>query len=135
MMNLLLQVTWEWTIGRDFRDRVADTAAYALHTVLRNGDSTDGSALVYAMYLLESAIVLDSDGLHSGRMDQFPATTLLKNAGLAHVHLVQSKTISSDRPLTLPGPDVFATLDRIGWPKDAGYVYSFSGRHAVGKTL
>jgi hypothetical protein len=144
-------VTWEWTIGRDFRDRVigtlqklleftdiisgtdvicTDTAASALHLALQakhaNTDANN-DALIYALYLLESAIVLDSDPVHVGRMSAMaaPSTSLLKNTGLAHVHVVQQiKTHTQVDPQTgeaavglrLPGVDIFNTSQSIRWP-------------------
>eukprot|EP01042_Synura_sphagnicola_P001191 gene1191-1345_t len=58
------QETWEWTIGRDFKDRVADTAAYLLEGAIA-GTTTAPSAkpLLYAVYWLESALLLESGTL------------------------------------------------------------------------
>ena len=55
-------------------------------------------------------------------------TTLVKNTGLAHVHLVQNKLIATGPEdlqkglveFKLPGPDFFDSLKLMGWPEGEG---------------
>eukprot|EP01034_Spumella_vulgaris_P036659 gene36659-45221_t len=66
--------TWEWTIGRDFKDRVIDTAAYLLSSSLLTAGS-DVQPLVDAVYWLESACLIEGEAR--------APSSLLKNAGLS----------------------------------------------------
>jgi hypothetical protein len=101
--------TWEWTIGRDFKDRVIDTAAYFLESAIAVS-SVDPIPLIEAAYWLETAILLEKNN---------PSTILLKNAGLAHVHLVQNKLIDSlnlNGGYPMPMSDIFQTIELLNWP-------------------
>ncbi len=126
--------TWEWTIGRDFKDRVmgerrcillqhdcwlanslfhSDTAAYSLQSAISTA-STDVQPLADALYWLESSYVLEGAA-------RCPSS-LLKNLGLAHVHLIQNPLLSArlagKKKVLLPAPsqDWFQTLAAISWP-------------------
>lgn len=99
--------TWEWTIARDYIDKVTDTAAYRLSKSLEGTPCSD--CLIEAVYFLESAVYLEKS-----RNNSVP-TFLLKNLGLGHVHLIQSKEIS-DKNLKPPRSDHFNSLTRISWP-------------------
>ena len=103
--------TWEWTLARDFIDRLTDTASYRLSKAVESTPAGAGTpeALISAVYFLESAIALES-----GRNFTIPSY-LYKNAGLAHVHLIQRKDIAAN---ILPPPtnDPFRTLPLLAWP-------------------
>ena len=109
--------TWEWTILRDFKDRLADTGAYLLQATVEQL-ATDPLPLIDAIYWLESAVALESHTLRKGDRVPYP---LLKNTGLAHVHLIQSKLLRKileergDKALPLPN-DVLNTASMIEWP-------------------
>lgn len=109
--------TWEWTILRDFKDRLADTGAYLLQSAVEQLTS-DPLPLIDAIYWLESAVILETRTLKKGDKVPYP---LLKNAGLAHVHLIQSKLLRKilddrgDRALPLPN-DILSTATMIEWP-------------------
>lgn len=130
------EVTWEWTIGRDLRDRLDETAAYLLEKAIAD-QATQPELLIDAMYFLESAIVIEEQG------DTPVPWTLLKNAGLAHFHIAKNKGLGHAllaargrlarhrRPprgmLALPtsdAPDLFGTAAAIGWPGYEEYVAS-----------
>eukprot|EP01041_Mallomonas_annulata_P009255 gene9255-19212_t len=116
-VNHYPEETWEWTIGRDFKDRVSDTAAFLLQLAISSA-STDPQALVEAVYWLETAVFMEMY-VHTSSP---PPAGLLKNLGLGHAHLVQCKAISGDEPLPLPKVDIFNTVHSINWPykKDSG---------------
>ena len=95
--------TWEWTIGRDFKDRVAEAGASLLELAIAEIDK-DVQPLISAVYMLESAIqmelrtaaeanITDLDGGENGR--PLLPTALLKNAGLGQVYLMKSKKLDS----------------------------------------
>lgn len=90
-----------------------DTAAYLLESALKVSAS-DYSPLVLAVYFLESALCYEG-GVNSTL--KYPSTALLKNAGLAHVNLIQNKLIPSSA-LPFPTRDIFSTIEHIGWPKN-----------------
>jgi hypothetical protein len=120
------ETTWEWTIGRDFKDRltgcvpcsnllfllyvnvifILDTASFLLEKAIAAANE-DPAPLVYALYLIETAILFESPTVPS---------MLLKNAGLGHVHLVQNKLLKTEPRLSEPEKDIFNSLDAIGWP-------------------
>lgn len=104
--------TWEWTIGRDYKDRLSETAAFVLLTAIKSAAS-DVRPLVDAAYWLESAIWKEGG-------PQAAHTSLLKNAGLAHVHLIQSKLVGDEQPLPTP-MDVHGTLQQLAWPEGKGW--------------
>eukprot|EP00605_Chrysophyceae_sp_TOSAG23-4_P001021 GSChrysophyteH1.ASY1.ANO1.1122.1 assembled CDS len=110
--------TWEWTIGRDFKDRVIDTAAFFLESSISVA-STDPAPLCNAVYWLESAILLET--VDKGEVP----TSLHKNAGLGHLHLVQSSNFDDTLPLPLDG-DWFNSAESIGWPT-AKYIHANEG--------
>ncbi|RYH19587.1 DUF2723 domain-containing protein [archaeon] len=99
--------TWEWTIGRDYKDRVGDTASYYLDVAIKTA-GRDAKALVDAVYWLETSLYLE------GGLANSPSG-LLKNAGLGHVHLVQNKALKESEPLPLP-LDVHNSTEHIQWP-------------------
>ena len=100
--------TWEWTIGRDFKDRVGDTAAYMLSSAIVSAKD-DADPIISAVYWLESAIALEIGSGHK------PSSPLLKNAGLGHLHLIQNSKLSTEILLPIPN-DTFNTLGTINWP-------------------
>ena len=100
--------TWEWTIGRDFKDRVIDTSSFYLQAAISVA-SQDPAPLINAAYWLESCVVLES--LEGGTI---PAH-VLKNAGLAHLHLVQNNQLKEGAPLLVDG-DIFGLIETVDWP-------------------
>lgn len=68
----------------------------------------DPLPLIHSIYWLESSMILEVPNI---------SPMLLKNTGLAHVHLVQNKAVKAFGS-TLPPPltDFFNTLDKIDWP-------------------
>eukprot|EP00606_Chrysophyceae_sp_TOSAG23-5_P000375 GSChrysophyteH2.ASY1.ANO1.179.1 assembled CDS len=104
--------TWEWTIGRDFKDRLQDTASFYLEIAIPVADK-DPAPLANAVYWLETALILEK--LDSSK--KVP-TSLYKNAGLGHLHLVQNALLDDKEPLPLDG-DYFNTAEGIGWPTRA----------------
>lgn len=119
--------TWEWTINRDFKDRIIgnvispplcisllftsfiiDSSSYFLSTAI-NIAATVPQPLVDALYFIETAYYLEGN--------ETSPTSLYKNLGLAHVHLVQNKLLSEDI-IPQPTKDIFQSLEKIGWPKD-----------------
>lgn len=102
--------TWEWTIGRDFKDRVQDTAAFYLEAGIQVAKD-DPVPLTNAVYWLEAAVVLETS--HGGKAP----SSLLKNAGLGHLHLVQSLLLKEKVPLVLD-EDLFGIEDYVEWPTD-----------------
>jgi len=109
------QETWEWTIGRDLKDRIIDTAAYMLQKALET--ETEPLPLVQAVYWMEAALRIE--GLPSGsRNGSHVPAHLLKNAGLAHLHLVRNALLSTQTQLPLPPYDSFQLLERkeLDWP-------------------
>lgn len=77
--------------------------------------SVDAQPLVDAVYFLESSCALEG-------IEEAP-TSLLKNVGLAHVHLIQNAILSkkenprrSINNLQLPSVDYFNSLEAIEWP-------------------
>ena len=100
--------TWEWTIARDYLDKVTDTAAFRLSKATQEG-AVCSVCLIEAVYFLESAVYLENS-----RNNTVP-TYLLKNLGLAHVHLIQNKEIS-EQSLKPPIIDFFSSLKHIPWP-------------------
>jgi hypothetical protein len=102
------ETTWEWTIGRDFRDRLIDMGAQALEMAIPRANENP-NPLIYAVYLLETAISFEINA----RSDPSPA--LLKNAGLGHIHMVQNKKLPSDK-LPFPAYDLFGSLKVMEWP-------------------
>lgn len=99
--------TWEWTIGRDFKDRLTDTAAYLLDRAIKE-ESEVVQPLIDATYWLETAYLLDGP--------EVAPASLLKNMGLAHVHLLQNAKLKDANTLGLPTKDIFNSTTAIGWP-------------------
>lgn len=72
--------------------------------------SVNPKPLVNAMYWLESACLLEE-----GKAP----TALLKNAGLAHVHMIQNKVLTPSDDITeFIGPDFLRTKARLNLPID-----------------
>ena len=90
----------------------SDTSAFLLERAIPSA-ATAPLALVEAVYWLESALHLETQ-VHTAT--EAPAG-VLKNLGLAHVHLVQCKALSGTADLPLPEQDFFGTLEVIGWPR------------------
>ncbi len=120
--------TWEWTIGRDFKDAIADTGAFLLDNAIKIAN-TDPLPLVEAIYFLESCIYLERGVANTSTHSKISpyssvndpnakiSALLLKNAGLGHVHLVQNKLLNDhDSESYEPINDLFQTLDEINWP-------------------
>ena len=90
--------TWEWTIGRDFKDRVAESGAALLELAIADIEK-DVMPLISAIYFLESAIEMELKAIAENFREENKnreaalSTSLLKNAGLSHVHLLKSKKI------------------------------------------
>lgn len=55
--------------------------------------ANDSVPLMDSAYWLEVAVRLERSFSHGPGASPSPSTALLKNAGLAHAHLVQSKTV------------------------------------------
>eukprot|EP01038_Epipyxis_sp_PR26KG_P006208 gene6208-8552_t len=111
------EVTWEWTIRRDFKDRVIETAAYLLLTAIPIAGS-DVLPLIEAVYWLESSyymMIVDNDDI-----SQY--YNVLKNAGLAHANLVKSNLLSHEQRLPRPKVDFFNTIEAIEWPEDSKWL-------------
>jgi hypothetical protein len=124
--------TWEWTIGRDFKDRLTgnndlstvhleflnemltccdtDTSAFYLEAALKVA-ATDYKPILNAVYVLESTIYFERS-IEGGK----PSSALLKNTGLAHVNLIQNKLIPQSNKLPKPMGDIFNTTSQIEWP-------------------
>lgn len=111
---------WEWTIGRDFKDAVLDTAAYFLEESIKIMN-VDPYPLINAIYWLETSMLLEKPN---------PPPMLLKNTGLAHVHLVQNKALTpllatvaaasgggDGTALPYPKIDLFNSINLLQWPK------------------
>eukprot|EP01035_Chromulina_nebulosa_P022413 gene22413-29021_t len=84
------EITWEWTIRRDYKDRLIETAAFLLDSSIKTS-SVDPKPLLESIYYLESAIITECNGnitLYNSNDLSFVSAGLLKNTGLAHVHLV-----------------------------------------------
>lgn len=126
-LNKYPETTWEWTIGRDFKDRVVEVAASNLEAAIRD-EASSYEPLIDAVYLIESAVILEglvSNETLSHRQDgdfhldhgrgRVP-TPVLKNAGLAHMHLVRHPQLQSVPVLRQPTHDHFSTSRFIGWP-------------------
>lgn len=115
------QATWEWTIGRHFKTRLTDIAAYGLFVCEES--KADFRSYLFAVYLLESALVLERDQAEvaSSSLPASAATALLKNAGLAHIKLLQHRGIpaalAQAKHLPLPAKaDFFSTLSAMNYP-------------------
>ena len=104
--------TWEWTIGRDFKDAVMSTGSYYLEIAIKVAQ-IDIMPLVDALYWLESSLLLERASPDPKKPLSY---SLLKNTGLAHVHLIQAKLIDSAAALPLPVRDLFQTLKFMNWP-------------------
>lgn len=138
--------TWEWTIGRDFADRVLgilrtfvlqsltvwfittfilnlDVAAYLLEQAIPL-TTTQSETLMDAIYWLEVSVALEKSFPSKPGGPLIPPTSLLKNAGLGHAHLVQSKTVHEGATVgefELPmSYKLFSELlqEPIDWPVD-----------------
>jgi hypothetical protein len=51
-------------------------------------------------------------------LEERSPTSMLKNAGLGHLHIAQNKLIPSDGPMPMVTSDLFNTLDRMKWPTE-----------------
>ncbi len=136
--------TWEWTIGRDFKDSLADTGAFLLDNAIKIAN-IDPLPLVEAIYFLESCIYLERGVANTSdnTVKISPYSTvndpnakinalLLKNAGLGHVHLVQNKIVNDqDAEVYEPMNDLFHTLDEINWPTNGNIKKWSSDRFLV----
>jgi len=111
--------TWEWTICRDFKDRVAETAAFLLEVAIKEQDS-DPLILLDAMYWMEATLALERGVTGKG----YVPWSVAKNAGLVHLHIAKSQQLGPAlarlqvrNPGALPYPqDVFGLAPAIGWP-------------------
>jgi hypothetical protein len=99
--------TWEWTINRDLKDRLTDLSSYLLSIAVQRANE-DVVPLIDATYYIESTYYLEGNAS--------TPSSLLKNLGLAHLHLVQNK-ILNDSILPKPSRDFFNTLEAIQWPE------------------
>lgn len=106
---------------------IIDTAAFLLESALKVA-SKDYKPLVSAVYFLESAIAYENNTILSGNSTgNGPSTSLLKNAGLGHVNLIQNKLISNGGGLSLPmKKDILLTSKLINWPSQRYYNSSSS---------
>jgi hypothetical protein len=104
--------TWEWTIVRDTKDRLVDSSSYLLSIAIPYAN-TNPLPLVESLYLLESAVYME------GEVEA--PTSLLKNLGLGHVHLVQNKILTSENSIQ-PKEDYLHLLEKISWPSAEGGV-------------
>ena len=88
--------------------------------------ANDTAPLLDAIYWLEVSLRLELSFIRAPDAPPSPPTALLKNAGLAHAHLVQSKSVVEggafgefELPLSV---DVFPTLmlgdSLVNWPVD-----------------
>jgi hypothetical protein len=77
--------------------------------------TVDYVPLVDAIYWLESYIVLEGN-----RTDSLP-TSFLKNLGLAHVNLVQSKLLPNSKSVKIvpASSDMHGSLSAINWPSSS----------------
>jgi hypothetical protein len=100
--------TWEWTIVRDTKDRLVDSSSYLLATAIPYANS-DPRPLIESVYLVESAVYMEGES-------EAP-TSLLKNLGLAHVHLIQNKVLTGDDSIQ-PKDDYLRLLEKISWPEN-----------------
>ena len=91
---------------------IVDIAAFALQSAI-SADKNDW-ALIDAIYWLESAALLEELQLAINVNGTIP-TALLKNLGLGHLHLIQSKFLGAELPS--PSHDLHQTLYRIPWPQ------------------
>lgn len=119
--------TWEWTIGKNLKQRVVDVAAFALEGGIAAAE-TNLEPLIDATYWIESAAILEaleSNGSRSARLEAnegpsfgrgWVPTSVLKNAGLAHMQLVKSPLTNRMPVLPVPKIDHFGTLSTIEWP-------------------
>jgi hypothetical protein len=95
-------------------------AAFHLEKALKIA-STNPAPLIDAVYWIEAALELDA-AFHSDTLQQ--PSSLLKNAGLAHAHLVQNKLIKDEHSggaLQLPlSYDVLRPLigHHVSWPTE-----------------
>lgn len=107
----------------------ADIAAYLLEQSIPL-TATDSAPLQDAIYWLEVSLRMEMSFIPSNGGPPRAPTSLLKNAGLAHAHLVQSKTVVEGEALgefSLPSSaaaaDVFSLVllggEPIYWPIDA----------------
>ena len=114
--------TWEWTICRDFKDRVAETAAYLLEVAIADQEE-DPMVLLDAMYWMEASVALERLG--GGKVPW----NVAKNAGLAHFNLAKNRGLDvalaraagleGDKGALLPPPpDIFGLASTIQWPGD-----------------
>ena len=76
----------------------------------------DPQPLVDAVYWLETSVLLEQTGAAGlvRNLSAVPAS-LLKNVGLGHIYLVQSKLLNSSEP-QLFSYDFFVSGPQIGWP-------------------
>jgi hypothetical protein len=103
------ETTWEWTLGRDYTDKIIDTASFRLMKAIdAEGSSSSSSALVEAVYFLESAVFFEVS-----RNTTIP-TFLLKNVGLGHLHLIQNKDLPANDLVLLKDP--LNIRRNISWP-------------------
>ena len=101
---------------------MSDTSAFLLEAAIPAAAS-DPRPLVDAVYWLESSLLLELGHFSGANMSYIP-TPVLKNLGLAHVHLSQCKLLSSDKPLMPPSTDHFKTVNLMKWPAKK-YVQSY----------
>ena len=99
---LYTQETWEWTIGREVFDHVAERAAYILEAAIE-APETDPKR---PRYLFEAAVWLE----YCRAYDHDLPTHTVKNSGLADVHLVRSSK-DGDPPTVR---DIFASNAILG---------------------
>lgn len=84
---------------------ILETSAYFLSSAIKVAD-VDSNPLVLSVYWLESAYLMEGINCPS---------SLLKNAGLSHIHMIQNKLLTNKK-LKTP-KDIFNSLEAMGWPK------------------
>jgi len=97
--------TWEWTVGREFYDHVAEHGAHLLDLALSESGGEVGGApalddLLTAAQWMEIAVAFDPH----------LKTSTLKNLGLAYLHVVKDKTTQSPEYPVPPG-----SQQRLDW--------------------
>lgn len=98
------QESWEWTITRETFTHVAERASYILERAIEMPETEKGRL----RYLFEAAQWLE----YCLQYDAYVPTHIVKNSGLADVHIVRSAPSSSSRkPFATKLPDILG--DRL----------------------
>lgn len=83
----------------------ADSSAALLDYAIKEA-STQPWPLLFAVYFLEVTLTIDENA----------AASVFKNAGLAHIHLIQNKHFSQLDSLPHKNLTLFQNLTNIRWP-------------------